>query len=99
MLKVVEEVLINVLGEKAFTRLVKALRRNFSLEWHEIPSKSDLFSFALKEMLGIGSTIIEDLIIENLYLKLGQEIRWRKDYKFSDYIKEILSAADGDKRA
>ena len=53
------------------------------------PEKSQAFSSALSNILGHGSTIIEDLIIESLYLSFGKELLWKKELSFSDYISQI----------
>ncbi len=89
VLKTIEDVLINVFGAKTFEKMVRVMEENFSINWDEIPHKSEVFSRALKEMLGVGSIIIEDLIIEILYINFGLELRWKKGFTFSDYINEL----------
>ena len=43
----------------------------------------ELFSDALSKILGVGSVIIEDLILETLYLKYGLELKQKKNYGFT----------------
>jgi len=64
---------------------------NYSLEWEEIPKKVEVFSEALGKTLGSGAVIIEDLILESLHSRLRLELRWKKGYGFSDYIKDLRS--------
>ena len=91
ILKTIEEVLINIFGKKTFNKMLLIIKRNYALEWNEIPRKSKEFSFALRQILGTGSMIIEDLITENLYNSFGLEIVRRKDFSFSDYISRVAS--------
>jgi hypothetical protein len=84
--KMIQNVMLDVFGEKSLNKIRQILKENYSLEWQDIPEKSEAFSSALKEILGKGALIIEDLIVENLYSSYGKELQWRKDFSFSDYI-------------
>ncbi len=84
--KTVENVMLDVFGEKTLSKIRLILRDSYYLEWQDIPEKSEAFSSALKEILGKGAQIIEDLVVENLYNSYGRELHWRKDFSFSDYI-------------
>jgi hypothetical protein len=84
--KMIQNVMLDVFGEKSLNKIRQILKDNYSLEWQDIPEKSEAFSSALKEILGKGALIIEDLIVENLYNSYGKELLWRKDFSFSDYI-------------
>ncbi len=89
VLGTIQNVLLDVFGEKTLKKMRQVLKDSYSLEWQEIPEKSEAFSSALKEILGRGAVIIEDLIVENLYNSLGKGLQWRKDYTFSDYISSL----------
>ena len=52
---------------------------------------------SLPKILGTGSVIIEDLILETLYSKLGCQLQWKKDCRFPDYIAELKSRTKGGK--
>lgn len=84
--KTVQNVMLDVFGEKTLNKIHQILKESYYLEWQDIPEKSEAFSSALKEILGKGALIIEDLIVENLYSSYGKELQWRKDFSFSDYI-------------
>jgi hypothetical protein len=43
----------------------------------------------LPKVLGSGSIIIEDLILETLYSKYNLDIVWKKDYRFADYLTNL----------
>ncbi len=47
------------------------------------------FADSLPKIIGTGSIIIEDLILEALYSKLGLELVRRKGFEFLDYIAEL----------
>jgi len=89
VLGTIQNVLLDVFGERTLRKIRQVLKDRYSLEWQEIPEKSEAFSSALKEILGKGAVIIEDLIVENLYKSLGKDLQWRKDYTFSDYISSL----------
>jgi hypothetical protein len=89
ILKTIQSVLLEIFGEKTVRKIRHIMKENYSLEWQDVPEKSEVFSSALKEILGQGAAIVEDLIVENLYNSLGKKILWRKDYSFSDYISSL----------
>ncbi len=55
------------------------------------------FADSLPKILGTGSVIIEDLILETLYSKLGLKLEWKKDYRFPDYITDLKKQTEGEK--
>ena len=87
--EVAEEVMLNIFGRKALDNILRAMREKYFLDLEEMPERPEVFSEALHRIIGLGSVIIEDLIVENLYAKMGLEFRWKKSYTFPDYIKEI----------
>ena len=89
ILKTIQGVMLEIFGEKSLRKIRHVMKENYSLEWHDIPEKSEAFSSALKEILGRGAVIIEDLIVENLYNNFGKELLWRKDFSFTDYISNL----------
>ena len=91
ILKTVQDVLLDVFGEKSFKKMLRVMKVNYALEWQDIPEKSQTFSSALGNILGHGSIIIEDLIVENLYNSFGKELMWKKEFSFSDYISQLCS--------
>lgn len=44
---------------------------------------------ALSKILGSGAIILEDLILEALYLKYNLDLVRKKDYRFADYLQEL----------
>ena len=54
-----------------------------------IDENAQILSHALPKVLGSGSIIIEDLILETLYSKYNLDIVWKKDYRFTDYLTDL----------
>jgi hypothetical protein len=82
----IDEVVKNVFEEKIaeviFQYLGEGCHKN-------IDDRVKFFADSLPNILGKGSVIIEDLILENLYSKLSLELKRKKSYKFADYIMEL----------
>ena len=54
-----------------------------------IDENAQIMTDALPKVLGSGSIIIEDLILETLYSKYNLDIVWKKDYRFADYLTDL----------
>jgi len=70
-LKVLDDVLKSILGDMAKETIIHYLERHHSLRWCEIPENIELFSEALKEVLGSSITILESLVIQKLCFRLS----------------------------
>ena len=89
ILNTIEKILLDIFGKKSLNSILLIMKKNYSLEWKDIPDRVDVFSKALHKIFGKGSVIIENQIIENLYLKLDLTFKWKKGYKFTNYINEL----------
>jgi len=89
ILNIIENTLLDIFGKKSLNSILLIMKKNYSLEWKDIPNRIEVFAKALHKIIGKGSVIIENLIIEKLYLKLDLTFKWKKGYKSSDYIKEL----------
>ena len=85
----INNILENIFGKKGKESLLHAMEKRYSLKRGEILDNVQGFADALHEILGSGSVIIEDLILETVYAKLNVEFEWKKDYRFSDYVNEV----------
>jgi hypothetical protein len=54
-----------------------------------INENAQIMTDTLPKILGSGSIIIEDLILETLYSKYNLDIVWKKDYHFADYLTDL----------
>lgn len=97
--RVAKEVMLSIFGRKSLDNIIQIMRERYGLDLDEISSKPRLFSEVMRKIIGVSSIIIEDLIIENLYMKVGLKIHWKKGYSFPDYINEVKNfiLSDGGK--
>ncbi len=86
ILEIVESVLTEILGVEPTRVLLETMKKRYHLDIQEIPQDPRIFSHALEKILGSNHKIIEDLILENLYLKLKVRLKMKEGYTFSDYI-------------
>jgi len=98
LLETIGDVLRQVFGENSAKIILRNMKKSYSLKWEEIPKRAQVFSDALRNLLGSGGVIIEDLILETLYSKLELKFEWKKGYRFSDYIKELRNGKFDRKR-
>jgi hypothetical protein len=89
ILEIVENVLTEIFGVASTRRMLQTMKKRYHLEVQEIPQEPGIFSHALQNILGKNHTVIEDLILENLCLKLELKLKVKKDYTFSDYIMDL----------
>ena len=60
-----------------------------------IDENIQIMTEALPKIIGSGSIIIEDLILETLYSKYDLDLVWKKDYRFADYLIELKKQTTG----
>jgi len=79
---------LRVLGESGKQMIFFYLEKNYSIKRHEIPKKSEAFALGLEKIFQAGASVIEKLIMESLYSKLGLKYEEKKNYSFGDYVKK-----------
>ena len=84
----VDEVVRNVFKDETAKVILKSLENPSS---GTLPERLQIFTDALPKILGVGSVIIEDLILETLHSKLNLEFQWKKDYTFREYVMELAN--------
>lgn len=89
ILEIVETVLTEIFGVSSVRMMLQTIEKRYHLEVQEIPQEPRIFSHALRSILGKNHTIIEDLILENLCLKLELKLKVKEGYTFSDYIMDL----------
>ena len=95
VLSVAVETMKQVFKEAGVKVIYDFLENQCHLKREDIPKKTEVFSADLEKLLGSGATVIEKMILRNLYHKLELRFKEKKGYKFSDYIKELRSMEDG----
>jgi len=93
LLKVVDETLRQVFRETGTKVIYDFLANNHHLKLEEIAEKPEVFSAGLERLMGSAAPVIENLILKNLYSKLGLKFEEKEGYRFSDYIKELRKGA------
>ena len=87
LVSAVDETLKQVFREAGAKVVYNYLKNNSDLKLEEIAEKPQVFLASLRRLLGSGASVIENLILQNLYSKLDLKFEEEKGYEFSDYIK------------
>lgn len=85
----IKETLLGIFGEKSTKTIFKTMEKVHSIRLDDISSKSHIFDVALKDILGTGHQIVEDMILENLFDRTGKVFEYRENFSFSDYVNSI----------
>jgi len=89
LLSVVDETLRQVFREAGTKVIYDFLGNNSHLKLEEIAEKPEAFSAGLERLMVSAALVIENLILKNLYSRLGLEFEEKEGYEFSDYVKEL----------
>lgn len=76
------------LGESGRQMIFFHLENSYSIKKQDIPKKPEVFAAALEKIFGEGALILEKLIAESLYSKLGLDYEERSDGTFRNYVRE-----------
>jgi len=87
--KTVDETLEQVFKKEGARTIEVFIKNNLHITRKEIVEKPGIFSSGLRRLLGSGATVVESLIVENLYHRAGLKFRKKKGYEFPDYINEL----------
>jgi hypothetical protein len=79
---------LKVLGESGKQMIFFYLENNYSVKRDEITKKPETFATGLEKIFHAGALVIEKLIVESLYSKLGLTYEEKKNYAFGDYVKQ-----------
>ncbi len=85
----IKETLLGIFGEKSTKTIFKTMEKVHSIRLDDISSKGHSFDVALKDILGTGHQIVEDMILENLFDRTGKVFEYRENFSFSDYVNSI----------
>jgi hypothetical protein len=97
LLDTVDEALKEVFKEAGAEVIYKFLGNKCHLKRDEIGGKPEDFSAGLESLLGLAAPMIEQLVLKNLWSKLGLRFEEKKGYEFSDYIRELKGKGEADK--
>jgi hypothetical protein len=85
----IKDTLKDVFGDRSASTIIRTMENVHSLRLEETPEKGAVFEVALQTILGSGHQIIEDMILENLSVRLGKKHEYEKDYTFADYLNKL----------
>lgn len=85
----IKDTLKDVFGDRSASTIIRTIENVHSLRLEDAPEKGAVFEVALQNILGSGHQIIEDMILENLSVRLGKKHEYEKDYTFVDYLNKL----------
>lgn len=86
-----EDSINQILGKNVAKTVYYHLEKNYSLKLEDIPEKPEVFSEAIKNIFGQeGANVIEAFLIKELFTRFELVLQKKEDYKFSDYVYELL---------
>ena len=91
-METIDEVLRNVFDDKTAEIILKSFKDSSS---EKLDERLQIFTDTLSNILGVGSIIIQDLILESLHSKFGLELHRKKDYTFAEYTLELAIKRHG----
>ena len=91
--EVVDETLKQIFKEDGAKVIYEFLENQSCLKLEEISDKPEVFSAGLERLMVSASRVIEQIILKNLYFRLGLKFEEKKGYGFPDYIKELRKSA------
>jgi hypothetical protein len=80
---------LKILGDSGKQAILFYLEKNFSVKKSDIPKNPAAFAEGLKNIFGEGAYVIQKVILQNFYSKLGLIYEEKKDYTFIDYLREV----------
>ena len=93
LLNSIDEIL-SILGENGKYALFYHVEKSFQIKPSDIPEKLDDFHNAMEEFFGVGAKIVERLIAEKMYEKLGLAFRNRDGWTLKEYAENAQKTKD-----
>jgi ribonuclease HII len=85
----VNETVKQIFKEAGAKVIFDFIEKQCHLKLEEIVEKPEVFSAGLERLTVSAASVIEKMILENLYSKLNLKFVEKDGYEFSDYIKEL----------
>lgn len=97
LLEAVDHALLSF-GESPRKAIYYHLDKNFKIQKENIPEEAEKFASALNAIFGSGATVIEKLIVKDLYQRLNLSFEEKKSFEIADYISLAREVAKRDKQ-
>ena len=85
----IRETMVDVFGLKSANNIIDVMQEKHNLKIEEVPRRSNEFNKALRNIIGSGHIIIEDLILEDVSDKLGQKYESKMNKGFGEYVRYL----------
>ncbi len=82
------------LGDSPKQAVVIYVEKKHSIREDEYSKRLETFHRGLTEIFGIGANVIERLIVENLYRRLGLEFRQQEEWTIVEYVEEAKKTVE-----
>ena len=89
LIRVINRTLNQIFREEGANVIYDFLENKSHVKREDVSSKTEAFSAGLRELLGSGASVIEKLILKNLYHQLGLKFVQKRGHGFSDYVEEL----------
>jgi len=86
---------LQVLGESVRHVVYHHVERSSSLRREEIPDKLEDFHTGLENLFGAGARVVERIIADRLYSKLGLKFEEHERRTLVDYVNDAKKAKGG----
>lgn len=97
LLEAVDHALLSF-GESPRKAIYYHLDKNFKIQKEDIPEETDKFTTALDALFGSGATVIEKLIVKDLYQRLNLSFEEKNSFEIADYISLAREVAKRNKQ-
>ena len=77
---------LSLLGESAQKSISYHLEKDHGIGKENAPDNVEAFAKGLHAIFGAGASVIERMILQSLYLKLGLDFKQTKDSSFGDCV-------------
>jgi len=82
-------ILSDIFGKKSTDLMLSTMSEEYSLTMENVPKKIKLFSMILNRIIGTSHIIIEDLIVETTYSKMGINFEPKKGVDFVQRLEDL----------
>ena len=85
----VDDSLKQIFKEDGAKVIYEFLESHTRLKLKEVADKPKVFSDSLETLMVSAARVIETVILNNLYSRIGLKFKKKQGYEFADYIKEL----------
>ena len=79
---------LSILGESARKSIYFHLEKDHGFKREQFSTNVGILGKGLHTIFGAGANVIEKMILQNLYSKLGLKFNEKQGFNFSDYVQE-----------